>query len=464
MLTHRTRLASLLLLLSAAPLVAQNVAWEAAVVRESDALRLVEPSVVQLGATNAVDGTSTVTLTLRCRAPVDCTRVRALRTMSGRTDTLAVAVVDARTATLSFAGREIPATAVAGSGATPALPTSLRIRVGTDTVAPPIFVSRFANGGPHNGATEPVAVGTLATVQCDAGKTVEAPMYSREGNRAQFLVTPTGNVLSGPTERMDEDDTVKVYVRAHPSLGPTLRVRRKSAFREVGGISIVGAGLEIPTAVFERHAAGAPVECDLFPVTLADFAPGRGEVEIAAVTPEGPEVLGTFEFGVNHLYTGSFSLGPVRSWVEDRTFGLVARGSDSVIAVVEDESPRTHYVLAYTPFIWGRRDIEKPTRGWHERVNPMVAVVLNDIPDNAMVGLSIDFFNASMYLVGGVHARRVTELNSASGMREGSVFTGTSEQIPTERDTALGGFLGVMIDLRAAVQLLSTALTAATGS
>jgi hypothetical protein len=299
-----------------------------------------------------------------------------------------------------------------------------------------------------------VTLGTLLSADCrtELARYESSELYEPDRDWAQFVVTPVGNVIHRPADLVDENDRVRVVVVGDQRLLPRLVVSRKSAFRMPGTINFVGQG----TNLGFNFKGAAP--CDSAAFVLGDFAPGQGQVQIAVVNPDGGQTnTGTFDFGVHTLYSGAFSLGAFRTQLRNPTFGVSAVGADTVLTQTEDGTPRLLYMLSYTHFIWGKRDILK-SEPWYHHVNPMVGVVLSDIKNNGVAGVSIDLANG-LYLQGGAHAARVTRLDPRSGLELGDRFTQPASTIPTVREWDVDWFVGVSVDVRAAAELLRMALT-----
>lgn len=319
-------------------------------------------------------------------------------------------------------------------------------------------------------ASESSPLSRLVAYDCSielnaARESLGAATYRERENTAHFLVAANGNVWHRPAINLvDENDMVEVWVVAHPALIPALKVRRTSAFRVPGVLSIVGQDATVPDAFGRKSAApgAAREKCADIKLRISDFQPGRGEITLSAVTDKGDVSTGSVELGVNTLYAGAFALGAIRTELRDPTFGLVTNGTASVISEVQDSGLRTLYTLTYTPFLWGRRDLEKePPLLDLRRLNPMFGIVLSDIQNNAVLGLSYDLVSA-VYLSGGVHFGRVLRLNPDAGYAVGDAFTGTSAEIPTTREWRQRPFLGVALDLRAASQFVTKAVGSGT--
>ena len=299
----------------------------------------------------------------------------------------------------------------------------------------------------------------LLATDCRRALRGRITVYDRARDVATFVVTPRGRVLLRPQQHVDENDAISVIVVADTRLLPLLRVERKSPIRDLEQISILGEGERITRFA---GALGGP-SCGQDTSQVGDFAPGRGVVEIRALKPgrEDEQVTGSFDFNVNRLYVGMFSLGAIRTELEDPEFGLAFNGQDSVIVVREDGSPRILYTVMFTPFLWGRRDSEKGAARWWHHVNPSVGIVLKDVGQNAVAGLTVDVANMFLFH-GGVHGGRVRRLNEDSPFREGDVFPGPSSALAVRKDWKFDWFAGVTVDLRVAARLLRAVVAGST--
>ena len=302
-----------------------------------------------------------------------------------------------------------------------------------------------------------------------------------EGTGSEFIVSATGTVASRPARTLNESQRAIVAVYADERLAPLLQIERRSPFRPVRLNNIISGNVSIPLlpGITEAGRQAASEEeqreprCVVRYFEVADFAPGRAVVELSALTSAGREVTGSFDFTVNELYTGAFTLGGVRSTAHDPRFGTttVRRDTtigttptivtDTVVTITEDRGDRLLYVLSYTPFIWGERDPKEPPARWMERVNPMVGIALNDVANNAFIGLSIDLSNR-IYGLYGVHAARITELDPNSGMAVGGRVG--SAPVSTTRRWTFRSFYGVSVDLQAGLDLLRKVLSPAGGA
>jgi len=308
-----------------------------------------------------------------------------------------------------------------------------------------------------------------ATISVDAACRNNVPLRPEPGSDSafvpHFVVDFLGNVYLRPEWPVDDRDRVRVTVIAKQEAVAQLRISRHSAFRSVGTLNILGAGTDVSKLL--RQSEGAPVQLGCRTVTLGDFASGKGEVEIAFVDDKGAaQVLGSFDFAVNPTYTGAFSLGAIRTPLLDPDIGLAFNGTDTVITAktdgIQGEDKKAHrilYTVAYTYYMWGRRDVEKPRPFWH-RINPMMGVVLNDIPNNFIAGATVDLFDG-VFLHAGAHAGKVRALDPHSGLELGDKFTAEAKELPIVRRWKTKFFVGVSIDLRAAAQLFTAAVGSA---
>lgn len=380
---------------------------------------------------------ATATINVQCDAGVDCSQI-GLQLESG----------GAVLTTLTPSGSGSSRTFTLGSGSVVSTGTDLVLTSGGTRIASFRIGTIPSSGGttPQGGTTEggTTVLSDLLRTSCPGTFTAG---YDAKANRGEIVVTPVGNVLARALDTFDENDTLIVKVVGDVELLPLLKVERTSAFRDVGTVRIVGAGEQIPQIA--RQAGG----CGVQQFTLNDFAPGRATVQISALQGTQEVPLGTFDFNVNPLYTGMFTLGAAWTNLVDPGFKLVSQGGQTVIGVGEEGDQDLLYVLSYTPFVWGKRDLEKKIP-WRERFNPMVGIAVDDVQDNAFVGISADL-PAGIVLTFGRHFRRITVLST--GLSVGDPFTGTADQLPTAKEWENENFFGLTIDLRAMVQLLRAA-------
>lgn len=279
---------------------------------------------------------------------------------------------------------------------------------------------------------------------------------------AEVYVDVLGNVLSKPAESFDENDRLNVYVLGDPDLLQRLKVARTSDARDVTAVRIIGQGVT-PPSIEQKQALTAPTcKMRLFE-GIDSFAPGKGVVTISRVNGNAVEPIGTFDVNVAPLYSGIFTLGAARTEAVDPKFKLVANGADQVIAPGDASEKDTVYSIFYTPFILGKRDLEKPFRldKWYRHINPTIGLVLDDVSNNFMAGISIDL-PRGIVITAGRHYRKVTVLSEESGLTVGSVFTGAPETIPTSKSWESEKFIAVSVDLRVMAQLIKSAFTTAT--
>ena len=282
--------------------------------------------------------------------------------------------------------------------------------------------------------------------------------YDRAANQGQVVVTPTGMALTALPGHMDEDDTLAVTVLADARLLPFVEVRRTSAQRSIGDLRILGDDVTLPKDPLQRQSE-RDTACGTMSVRVGDFAPGKAEIEIAVRTSRGRVVTGTIELRVHPLYTGMFSLGPLWTEVADPGFGVVTRDMERIVSAREQDSGRMLLAFFYTPFVWGKRDVEKPAARWYHHVNPTLGVALPEPLHNVLAGASVA--GRGFVLTAGVHVSRVRVLDDASGLTEGDAFTGDEDDLPVARQWKAGPFVSVTVDLRAAIKIVGAVFSAA---
>lgn len=303
---------------------------------------------------------------------------------------------------------------------------------------------------PATGTTTPASLADLLALPCPGTYTV--PEYDRKGNLGEIVVTPLGTVLvSNLDTQFDENDSLIVRIVADRRLLPLLTAVRSSAFRDVTTVQIVGGGQTAPPL----NRQGALVaDCAEQKFVLSNFAPGQGKVQISALQEAKLTPIGSFDFNVNALYTGMLTLGAARTNLVDPGFKVVSVGGQTVIAPGEDGDQDLVYTLFYTPFVWGKRDLQKD-EPWYRHINPSIGVAPQDITENAFVGVTADL-PAGIALTFGRHFRQIEVLDQ--GLTVGAPYSGTADQIPTSKEWEDDNFWAVSIDLRAMTQVIRAAL------
>ncbi len=390
---------------------------------------------------NIIEGAQQ-TVTVTCADGVDCTQVKL--NLAGLDGTVINSLSPAQ------AGSK-PLTFTINSNIVKSTGMLLQLALGKQPVT-----SFLIGSLPSNPARE------AKTTSGDAGSGVLAQLltaaceprsfgvnYNRKDNSGAIVVTPTGDVLARGLDTFDEDDTLEVTIYANVELLPLLKVERTSAFRDRGIVRLVGGNESVPEIA--RQAKG----CDVRTFKLTDFAPGRAQVQIEVQQGTQTVPVGSFDFNVNPLYSGMLTLGAVWSNVVDPGFKLVSNGTTTVIAPGAEGKRDLLYTLFYTPFVWGKRDLEKSVP-WYQYFNPSIGVVPAHIGDNAMVGISLDL-PMGFVITAGRHYRKITVLSGAAGLKAGAPFTGTVDQLPTAKSWENDNFYAVTIDLRAMVQVLRVA-------
>lgn len=283
--------------------------------------------------------------------------------------------------------------------------------------------------------------------------------YDRAADQGQVVVTPTGMALTALPGHLDEDDTLVVTVLADARLLPFVEVRRASAQRSIGDLRILGDDVTLPKDPFQRQSE-RDTACAAMSVRIGDLAPGKAEIEIAVRTSRGRTVTGTIELRVHPLYTGMFSLGPLWTEVADPEFGLVTRDAETIVSAPEQDSGRMLFAFFYTPFVWGKRDVEKPAARWYHHVNPTIGLALPDPLHNGLAGASVA--GRGFVLTAGVHVARVRVLDDAGGLAAGDAFMGDEDDLPVAHAWKVGPFVSVAVDLRAALKIAGAVFSAAT--
>lgn len=289
--------------------------------------------------------------------------------------------------------------------------------------------------------------------------------YDTENNKGYVILTPTGNIIHKDLDLFDENDTLVVTIVGDRELLSQLKVKRISPFRRKGTVRLVGEEVEPP---IERKALEEP-EYDKMEFTVQDFEPGKGEIEISVIG-DPDRVIGTFEFNVNPLYTGIISYGGVWTRAVDPDYKLVTGETEEAENILIEGNAGERdllYSLLYTPYIWGKRDLEK-IYPWYNYINPTVGIVPNDITNHALLGVSIDLPIGGTLFTVGAHVRRIDALSEDTKAEIGETYAAGKDaddvELPTSRELKTDLFLAVSVDLRAAVRVVRAALSVAAGN
>jgi hypothetical protein len=319
----------------------------------------------------------------------------------------------------------------------------------------------------HTASGAPRGLWAQLATKCSVDR---ADTVSQADGTPTFVVSPLGDLLTPRVpSNIDEGQGLRVIVLGDKDLIGDLRVRRISDLRQSGVVAILGAA-----EVAARLAA--PPNCGRREFNLPPtFAPPKGEFEISLlVTPKAdgakpappatdapPTVdytehsLGKVAFPINPLYRGALTFGPLLTWLEDPEFGILVNGTDSTLRYTSNPDTRVQYGLMLTLFPKAR-DILK---GNPVHLSPTFGVVLNDLPNSVLAGLTADV-RSLVFLTGGVHAGRVRELDEGAEIEVGDPISGGTDAIPVNRRRKANVFAAVSFDLRAVSKILSLALKA----
>lgn len=343
--------------------------------------------------------------------------------------------------------------------------------------------------------TNGVSRNALLARRCD--NYPEAQPYDRQGNQANIVITPygevvspsgavnsrTGNYVVPDLGKIDENDVIVFTIVADPRIIDSLDIKQSSDFGQRGIVRLVGEEVR-NNIVIERESMIDAPPCTTRNIVEADFKPGRGEVEISIKgSPNMP--IAKLDFNVNPLYVGALTLGPAQTSVVDPEFRLVSRaveteegdseeGGDAQDAAErEDVIVRGNegdadilYTLFYTPYVWGRRDLEK-TYPWYTYLNPTLGVSLEDPLDNVFFGGSVSL-PVGITVTLGWHARRIDVLSPEFDLSVGDPFDASTDGegdpiLPVATEVSIDRFMAASIDLRAAVKVFGSLFRASVG-
>ena len=405
---------------------------------------------LQSGKVNIVTDNQ-ATVNVQCQG-VDCTQAGLGLMLGGAITNLNPTAQSAASATFVF-----PESGVSNGSSLAVTFAGTNIgsfQVGPDSGSSGTGTGGTATGGSSTSSSNTPTLAQLLALGCPGNY---AAGYDEKKNEGEIVVTPLGVVLaSGLDTLFDENDTLIVRVVADNRLLPLLTAERTSTFRNVTSVQILGAGETVPTL---KRQAELVADCGERRFVLDNFAPGQGKVQLSALQGTQLTPTGSFDFNVNPLYTGMLTLGAAQTNMINPGFKLASVGGQTVIAAGEEGDQDLIYTLFYTPFVWGKRDIQKDIP-WYKHLNPTIGIAPEDVTENAFVGITADL-PAGIALTFGRHFRQVQVLTQ--GLTVGSPFSGTADQIPTAKEWENDNFWAVSIDLRAMVQVFSAAFGSGSG-
>jgi hypothetical protein len=277
--------------------------------------------------------------------------------------------------------------------------------------------------------------------------------------RADIVMTPFGRVLNRPPAQFDDDDKVTVSILADDRVTHLIAVREASDLTRPVVTNIYGADSPVfgnQSTAGQPGAAPAPTCAFTAPEPLGPFATPKGVAQVTVYDGTALKDLGSAQFVVAPLYTGSFMLGAIGTELAAPTYAKAFNGTDTVI-VERETGRRLLYTATYTHF-WRKRDLTRslPSDRLLEAITPMVGVVLNEAASNAVAGVNIEL-RPGLGVVVGRHFGRVTVLDESTGARVGQEFENRGD-VPTERKWKSANFYGLNVDVRAASGLLRSLL------
>jgi hypothetical protein len=286
----------------------------------------------------------------------------------------------------------------------------------------------------------------------------------RQGQTFHLYMNVAGLPLfAGLPTDLTNNDVIRIYVVGKPLEVESLVVT-VSGTLEGDAFAVQGAEARAPAkqakdlrAADTSTTSEEPVAVDMG--TYGPFAAPSVTIEVKRKVPGKEELLRNYKLKVTQTYLASVGVGFGRSSVRFHQFEARVP-KDSTAARIHDRSDN-HEVRSYVLVtFYGWRFWEKggwkgrdPNRapGVLERINPFVGVGLEDVGKEYAVGASVTLARGLELAVGG-HLAKVPVL--ALGYREGDLFAGPSDQIPTRERWESQSFVAITMDVRVATQVL----------
>lgn len=291
-------------------------------------------------------------------------------------------------------------------------------------------------------------------IVCDVNFNLPISSYPNDdGNKsieASILLDSRGNSLSKSNNfEFDENDRLIVYVLGKSDYLKALEVKRTSPGRDKTAIRYIGDTFVENDASKRRDANYTDCYRKFI---LDDFAPGEGAINLNASSNKSQvsSVIGETTIQVNPLYRGRFSLGIVNTRLTDKNYIIQNNGTDDIIVDSNSYNSDYQFGLMYTPFVWGKRDIRKPTRWW-KKFNPTIGIPLENMEDNLYLGINYEL-SPSISIIVGRHHGKVDRLIPESGLNIGDVFSGA---IPTAKQWDDKQFVSISFNMEVLNKLFS---------
>lgn len=324
------------------------------------------------------------------------------------------------------------------------------------TRAIPALVLAFVLAAPSLTAQTDLSKQCTGTTRTNGRDSTRTRNYHDSIHVAVLYFDRGGAISTGEIPRnIDDNDAIVICVESGEDPGLLIEVEGKLS--DASAYQVLGTG-EVPR-VFARN--GGRPDYSYFG-TFGPYAPPSVAIKISRRTATGTTLLRHYVIRINKTYLGAFRALAIASKLRMNGFtaGPAAGQTTPVIQNTANDDTETRYMLAFVPYVWRfwraeewtGRDVAKAP-SLLDRLNPVFGVDIKNPTKEQFIGLSYEIFRG-LDVMAGWHRAQVPVL--AGGYKEGDPFSGDPETVPTRMSTQTEQAWGVSLDLRVAVQLMSS--------
>ena len=320
------------------------------------------------------------------------------------------------------------------------------------------------------GALPPAPAAPSATSALQGADVVDdafRPPYEQSDDVVNIYFDKAGFILNGDVPRdIDDNDSIRIYFYGVLADLRNLVVDIDGTFSAGDSFNTVGSGALGDVSKFQQQLQAEGLD-ETKPAiyrvgTFGPYASPKITIKLSDQTGGTKKLLREYPVRINKTYLAAYRLLAIKSDIRYNDFAAKPRAGETgnFITNVADEDGDTRYLLTFVPYgwqfwrkgNWRGRDIAKAPE-LLDRLNPVLGVGLNGPRKEYLVGASVEIARG-VDVVWGFHHVKVKTL--AGGYKEGDAFTGDTNAIPTREEGESEHVWGVSIDLRVAVELLTS--------
>ncbi|MEK6375570.1 MAG: hypothetical protein AABO58_23070 [Acidobacteriota bacterium] len=293
------------------------------------------------------------------------------------------------------------------------------------------------------------------------------PPYEQSHDVVNIYFDKAGFILNGDVPRdVDDNDAIRIYFFGLLAELRNLVVDIDGTFSSGDSFNVVGSGALGDVTKFKLQLQADGLDESIPQIyrvgTFGPYASPKITIKLSDQTGGTKKLLREYPVRINKTYLAAYRLLGIKSDIRYNDFVARSRAgaTGNFISNVADEAGDTRYLVTFVPYgwqfwrkgNWRGRDIAKAPDPL-ERINPVLGVGLNGPRKEYLVGASVEVARG-VDVVWGFHHVKVKTLTG--GYKDGDAFTGETNAIPTREEGKSEHVWGVSIDLRVAVELLTS--------